>query len=132
LIVDLPPQWAGWTRQILSVSDLAIVSGFNTVPGLRQVADALAAVRSVEPIPPRIVVALNRCETQLFGRIARSQHVTKILGGETVLTVRDDTRTATHSVNTGIPAAVGSPSSKISRDIRALAGLLAGLAPAQS
>jgi pilus assembly protein CpaE len=132
LIVDLPSQWGGWTRQILSVSDLAIVSGFNTVPGLRQVADALAAVRSVEPIPPRIVVALNRCETRLFGRIARSQHVTKMLSGETVLTVRDDTSTATHSVNTGIPASIGRPSSKISRDIRAFAGLLAGLASAQS
>jgi pilus assembly protein CpaE len=132
LIVDLPAYWADWTRQILSVSDLAIVTGLNTVPGLRQIADALAAVRSVERIPSKMVVALNRCESQLLGGIARSQHVTKMLGGETVLTVREDTRAATHSVNTGIPAVIGGPSSKISKDIRAFASLLATLAPAQA
>jgi pilus assembly protein CpaE len=131
LIVDLPPYWAAWTRQILSVSDLTVVTGLNTVPGLRQVADALAAVRTVEPIPPKIVVALNRCEAQLFGRIARSQHVNRILSAETVLTVRDDSATATHSVNTGIPTAIGSPSSKISKDVRAIATLLAELKPGQ-
>ena len=132
LIVDLPSYWADWTRQILTVSDLAIVTGLNTVPGLRQVADALVAVRSVEPIPPKIVVALNRCESQLFGRIARSQHVTRLLGAETVLTVRDDTDTATNSVNTGIPTVIGSPSSKISKDVRPLATLLAGLTHAEA
>lgn len=132
VIVDLPSHWADWTRQILSVCDLAVVAGLNTVPGLRQVSDSLAAVRSVDPIPPKIVVGLNRCETQLFGRISRSQHVAKILGSETVITVRDDASTATHSVNTGIPSVIGSPSSKISKDIRTVAALLAELTPAQS
>jgi len=132
LIVDFPSYWANWTAQILTVSDLAVISGLNTVPGLRQVADALAAVRSIEPIPPNIAVALNRCESQLFGRIARSDHVTRLLGSETVLTVREDTASAAHSVNTGIPLVIGSPSSKISKDIRAFAKLLAGLTPAST
>ena len=85
LIVDFPPHWAEWTRQILSVCDLAVVTGLNTVPGLRQVSDALGAVRSVEPIPPKIVVGLNRCEPKLLGGVARSQHIERLLGGETVL-----------------------------------------------
>src|SRR5688572_1049737 len=132
LIVDLPAYWADWSRQILSVSDLAVVTGLNTVPGLRQVSDALAAVRSVEPIPPKIVVALNRCEAQLFGRIARSQHIDRILGAERVLTVRDDAKTASHSVNTGIPTSIGNPSGKISKDVRAIATLLKELSADQS
>ena len=133
LIVDFPPHWAEWTRQILSVCDLAVVTGLNTVPGLRQVSDALGAVRSVEPIPPKIVVGLNRCEPKLLGGVARSQHIERLLGGETVLTVRTDEGAAIQAVNTGIPSAIGNPSSKMAKDIRAFATLLAGLGkPAKS
>jgi pilus assembly protein CpaE len=131
LIVDLPPQWSGWTQRILSVCDLVVVSGLNTVPGLRQVADTLQAVRSVEPVPSRVVVALNRCEPALLGRVARAQHIKRILPDETVLTVREDAAAAIHGVNTGIPITVGSPSSKINKDIHALAALLGGMLPAQ-
>ena len=47
-----------------------------------------------------------------------------MLGSETVLTVRDDTQTAINALNTGIPVAIGSPSSKMSKDIRAFKTLL--------
>src|SRR6266568_395533 len=97
LIIDLPSQWSAWTHQIVSVADIAVVSGLNTVPGLRQIADTLIDVRSAEPAPPKIVVALNRCEGRLMGGIARAQHIEKILGKETVITVRDDVAAATHA-----------------------------------
>lgn len=125
LIIDLPPQWSAWTPQIVSVSNLAVVSGFNTVPGLRQIAETLQDVRGVAPAPLKIVVALNRCEFGMLGGVARTQHVQKILGQETILTVRDDTGAATHALNTGIPLAVGYPSSRITKDIRALRTILA-------
>ena len=128
VILDFPPFWANWTNQILSVCDLVVVTGLNTVPGLRQVADLLAALRSLETIPPKIVVGLNRCEPRLLGGVARSQHIGRLLSGETVLTVRDDDVTATQAVNTGVPAAIDSPSSKISKDIRGFAALFAELA----
>jgi Flp pilus assembly CpaE family ATPase len=127
LILDFPAHWSAWTRQILSVCDVVIVSGLNTVPGLRQVADALAAVRSVQPLPPRIVVGLNRCEPRWFGGIARRKHIDKVLAGETVLTVRDDAGTAIQGINTGVPSAIGSPSSRVSKDVRAFAALLAAV-----
>jgi pilus assembly protein CpaE len=128
LIVDFPSQWGAWTQQILSVCDLAIVTGLNTVPGLRQVADALGAVRSVETIPAKIVVGLNRCESRLLGGVARSQHIAKLLSGETVLNVRDDAGAAIQAVNTGVPVSVGDPSSKIAKDVRAIVSVLAGVA----
>jgi pilus assembly protein CpaE len=127
LMVDLPPQWSLWTPQIVSVCDLAVVSGLNTVPGLRQVASTLEAVRTVERVPSQITVVLNRCESGLFGGIARSQHIKRILSHETVITVRDDVVAAVESVNTGIPISLASPSSKIAKDIRPLANLLAGV-----
>jgi pilus assembly protein CpaE len=123
LIVDLPTQWASWTRQVLAVCNIAVVSGLNTVPGLRLVADTLAAVRAVQPLPVKIVVALNRCETRLFGGVARGDHISRILRNETVLTIRADSGVATHANNTGIPVSLASPSSKIAKDIRALAAL---------
>jgi pilus assembly protein CpaE len=129
LIVDFPAQWANWTGQTLSVCDIAIVTGSNTVPGLRQVADTLAAVRSVETIPPRILVGLNRCEGRLLGGVARSQHIAKLLSGETVLHVRDDASAAIRAVNTGVPLTIGDPSSKIAKDVRALASAIGLLQP---
>ena len=130
LIIDLPPQWSTWTPQIISVCNLAVVSGLNTVPGLRQVADTLEDLRSVEPAPPKIIVALNRCETRFLGGIARTQHVKSILGRETVFTVREDQAAAIHAINTGIPVAIGSPSNKMTKDTRALSLALAEMAPA--
>jgi hypothetical protein len=66
-----------------------------------------------------------------LGRVARAQHIKRILPDETVLTVREDAAAAIHGVNTGIPITVGSPSSKINKDIHALAALLGGMLPAQ-
>jgi pilus assembly protein CpaE len=127
LMIDLPSQWSHWTPQIISVCDLAIISGLNSVPGLRQVAGTLEAVRTVEQVPNQITVVLNRCESRLLGGIARGQHIKRILSHETVITVRDDVAAALESVNTGIPITLASPSSKIAKDIRPLATLLAGV-----
>jgi pilus assembly protein CpaE len=130
VIVDLPTQWQRWTRQMLSVCDLVIVSGLNTVPGLRQVADTVAAVKSVQSTSdpddptPKIVIALNRCGSRLVGGVARAHHIKQILPGETVHTVRQDAAATIHAVNTGIPIAIGSPSAKIAKDIRTLTVLL--------
>lgn len=125
LILDLPVSWSSWTPSIVSASDVIIVTGLNTVPGLRQVADTLTSVRSAPSADGQVLVALNRCEASLLGGVARSDHIHKVIGGEEVVTVREDTKTAIASANTGIPMAVGQPSSRISKDIRALAELIA-------
>ncbi|MFB9269908.1 CpaE family protein [Bradyrhizobium erythrophlei] len=125
VILDLPTSWCSWTPSIISASDVIIVTGLNTVPGLRQVADTLASVRSAPSADSQIAVALNRCEAGLLGGVVRSDHIHKVIGSEEVLTVREDTKTAIASANTGIPMAVGQPSSRISKDIRALAELIA-------
>jgi Flp pilus assembly CpaE family ATPase len=124
LILDLPTAWHSWTTSIISASDLVVVTGLNTVPGLRQVTSTLAAVKSVGPASDKVVVALNRCETRLLGGVARGSHINKILAGEQVVTIRDDAKATIDSANTGIPIAIGQSNSRINKDIQALAGII--------
>jgi len=130
ILIDLPVQWVSWTRQIVGVAELAVVTGLPTIPGLRQALDVLGAVRAVEQIPPQIVVALNRCHRRLLG-FSGEQYAKRMLKDEKVFFVREDTVTAQHSVNTGIPMATGAPSSVISRDIRQVAAVLSTLKPSR-
>jgi pilus assembly protein CpaE len=129
VIIDLPSGWSAWTEQIIGVCDLAVITGLNNVPSLRQVSEMLASVRGAPQIPPRIVVALNRCERRLVGGIARRQHVQRVLGREQVFYVREDAFSANHSLNTGVPISLGAPSTRIAKDIRPLVSLIADLKP---
>jgi pilus assembly protein CpaE len=130
VIVDLPPAWFDWTMQIISVSDLAIVTGLNNVPGLRQVSATLETLKSAERIPPQIVVALNRCESGLLGRVARRQDASRVFGRQTVVYVREDSAAANRSLNTGMPISMTNSSNKIAKDIRVLARLVSAVVPA--
>src|SRR5215471_18881752 len=127
VIVNVPTAWFDWTDQILAVSDLTIVTGLNNVPGLRQIAETLQEVKSAERVPPQIVVVLNRCESGLIGGIARRRHVNRALGNQTAVYIREDAAAANHSLNTGVPISITSRSSKITKDVRALASLVSGL-----
>jgi pilus assembly protein CpaE len=130
VLVDLPPMWFDWTDQIISVCDLAVVTGFNHVPGLRRIAETIQELKKAERSPPQIVVALNRCESRLGGGIARRQHVKTALGNQTVVYIRDDPAAVNHSLNTGVPLSITSRSNKVAKDVRALASLVSGLTPA--
>lgn len=129
VIVDLPPRWFDWTEQVIAVCDLAVVTGLNNVPSLRQVAETLASIRSAAHVPPQIVVALNRCERRLIGGVARRQHVQRVLGRERVFYMREDMASANHSLNTGVPIAIGARSSRIAKDVGRLVSLLAETKP---
>src|SRR6266702_2578510 len=120
ILLDLPVTWFNWTRQLLSAAEVVLVSGLNTIPGLRQVAETLAAVRTVERVPTKIAVVLNRCEHRLVGGFARRNHVKNLLGSEEVFFVREDAENAVQAVNTGIPMAVQGQG-KMSKDIAPLA-----------
>jgi pilus assembly protein CpaE len=128
ILLDLPVLWFNWTRQLLSAAEVVLVSGRNTIPGLRQVAESLTAVRAAERVPAKVAVVLNRCEHHLVGGIARRHHVKNLLGGEEVFFVRDDAESAVQSVNTGIPMAQGQ-GGKVSKDIVPIAQLASEAKP---
>jgi pilus assembly protein CpaE len=128
ILLDLPVPWFNWTRQLLSAAEVALVTGLNTIPGLRQVVESLTALRAVERVPARVAVVLNRCEYRLVGGIARRNHVKNLLGAEEVFFVRDDAQNAVQSVNTGIPMAIQGQG-KVSKDIAPIALLAAEAKP---
>jgi pilus assembly protein CpaE len=128
VLLDLPVPWFNWTRQLLSAAEVVLVSGLNTIPGLRQVAESLTAVRAMERVPAKVAVVLNRCEYHLVGGIARRNHVKNLLGEQEVFFVRDDAQNAVQSVNTGIPMAVQGRG-KVSKDIAPIALLASEAKP---
>jgi Mrp family chromosome partitioning ATPase len=45
MFADLPVTWFSWTRPVIAASRRIVVTGLNTVPGLRQIGETLAAIR---------------------------------------------------------------------------------------
>jgi pilus assembly protein CpaE len=130
ILIDLPVTWFAWTPKVIAASDAALVVGVNTVPGLRQTAETLAAIRAIPQPPGRIVVAVNRSRRRLIGGIARRQHVATALGREQVFYVGEEPM-ALESINTGSPMASNRSYRAIGKDIAALAGFCAGVTPAR-
>ncbi|MGE9007770.1 AAA family ATPase [Leptospira interrogans] len=128
VLLDLPASWFDWTRQLLSAAEVVFVTGLNTIPGLRQIAETLKAVREAERVPPKIAVVLNRCESHLVGGIARRKHVKNVLGEEQVYYVRADVENTVESVNTGIPMAARG--GKVTKDLAPIGQLASEAKPA--
>ena len=127
VLVDLPVHWFGWTRQILSASNLTIVTGSNTIPGLRLVVDAVRTAQGLEHPPAQVAVVLNRCKHSLLGGVVGRRFVKRVLVTQRVFYVREDAAAAKQSANTGVPVSIGTPLSRISKDVAKLGALLGSL-----
>jgi pilus assembly protein CpaE len=126
ILVDLPVSWFSWTSKIIAASGGIVVTGVNSIPGLRQIAETLTTVRETTDVFGEIRVVVNKCERGLFGRVARRQHVQSVLQHEKILYVRKDDL-ALESINTGVPMALGTSHGKISQDILGIATFCSGL-----
>jgi pilus assembly protein CpaE len=126
ILIDLPVSWFSWTSKIIAASGGIVVTGLNSIPGLRQIAETLTTVRGTTDVFGEIRVVVNKCERGLFGRVARRQHVQSILKYEKILYVRKDDA-ALESINTGVPMALGASRRKISQDILDITTFCTGL-----
>ena len=72
ILIDLPATWFPWTSHIVTASAGIVVTGLNTIPGLRQIAETLSAIRNTHGFVAEIRVALNRCEYRLLGGVAEA------------------------------------------------------------
>ena len=115
ILIDLPVSWFSWTSKIIAASGGIVVTGLNSIPCLRQIAETLTTVRQTSDIFGEIRVVVNKCERGLFGRVARRQHVESVLKHEKIFYVRNDDA-ALESVNSGVPMALGASRRKISQD----------------
>jgi Flp pilus assembly CpaE family ATPase len=131
IVVDLPVSAHVWTGPLLTASEGILVTGVNTIPGLRQVAETVRAVRAEGGINADVRSVINRCEFGLFGRVARRDHIDRILGGEERFYVRN-TRIAVECVNMGESMTMARPSDKAVKDIAAIADFCMALKPASA
>jgi pilus assembly protein CpaE len=126
ILIDFPVNWYSWTPKIIAASSGIIVSGVNSIPGLRQIAEVLTTLRAITDVFGEIRVAINNCERGLFGRVARRQHVESVLPGEQIFYVRNDPA-ALESINTGMPLALGNSRRSINKDIARITAFCTGL-----
>lgn len=104
IVIDLPVSWFRWTFPVLENSDKVIVTGLNTIPGLRQINGTLAAVANAKGPSTQVAVVINRTAYNLFGGIKRRGHAESVLAGQKLFYLREDPD-AVNRLNTGTPAA---------------------------
>jgi len=126
IIIDCPATWFAWTPQIISGSDGFIITGLNTIPGLRQLAEMVAVIRDARHPSAHMAVAVNRCERGLLGGIAHRHHVEKVLGREKIFFIRNEPMVL-QSINTGTPMALSRTARKTSEEIASIARFCADL-----
>ena len=140
ILIDLPVTWFAWTDQVVSASDGVVVTGANTIPGLRQTVETLKTVRSARnsvlfqgsaPGADRqIAVAMNRCQRRFMGGIRHRRHVEAVLAEEQVFYVSDEP-VALESINTGTPIGLNKSGGAFGKDIAALAAFCGGMKSAR-
>jgi pilus assembly protein CpaE len=128
ILVDCPVTWFGWTPKVIAASNAALVTGINTVPGLRQLVETLATIRRLPQVPGQVAVAINRSQRRLLGGIVRRQHVETALRGEQIFYVAEEPL-ALESINTGSPMAMRKSYRAMGKDIAALAAFCQGMSP---
>ncbi len=126
IIIDLPLSVHSWTIPLLAASKGILVTGLNTIPGLRQIEETLKAVRAEPTITADVRAVVNRCDFGFMGKVARADHVARILGEEKRILVRN-ARVAIECVNVGTPMTLAYPSDKSVRDIAAISKFCTGL-----
>jgi pilus assembly protein CpaE len=126
IIIDLPLSVHAWTLPLLAASKGILVTGLNTIPGLRQIEETMRALREEATINAELRAIINRCDFSFLGKVARADHVARILGEEKRLYVRHSA-VATECVNIGTPIALAHPSDKSVKDIAAISAFCAGL-----
>jgi Flp pilus assembly CpaE family ATPase len=119
IVIDLPLSVHSWTIPLLAASKGILVTGLNTIPGLRQIEETLRALRAEAEVAADSRAVVNRCDFGVFGKMARADHVARILGDEKRLFVRDS-RVALECVNLGTPMTIAYPSDKVVKDIAAI------------
>jgi len=124
VLIDMPVSWFKWTFHVVAASDAVIVTGINTIPGLRQMAETVTAVRETRRVSAQFAVVINRCERRLLGGVERRHHVEKVLGREKMFFVGEDPMIV-QAINSGTPLGLSDPSRKTSKEVAEVAAFCA-------
>jgi pilus assembly protein CpaE len=124
VFIDIPVSWFKWTFHVISASDAVIVTGTNTIPRLRQMAETVVAVRDLRRVSAQFAMAVNRCERRMVGGVGRRHYVEKILGRENVFFIGEDPMIV-QAANAGTPMVLSDAGRRTSKEIASLASFCA-------
>ena len=132
IVVDMPLSFHAWTLPVLTASDGILVTGANTIPGLRQVSETLTAIRAENGVSADVRAIINRCEFGVLGKVARANHITRESCAKRS-SCSSETRASRLSASTsGTPITLAHPSDKAVKDIAAIAAYCTALKPAST
>jgi pilus assembly protein CpaE len=129
ILVDLPLTWFSWTARVIGACDGVVISGLNTIPNLRQLAETLTLVRASAP-NSKIGIALNRCEKSFFGSVSGRKQVERVLPNEELFFIGNHGE-AIEGANMGVPMTLGPAARKIRDEFAGLAKFCAELKSAR-
>lgn len=122
VVLDIPHHGPPWTRNVIRGSDAVVAVGGSTVPALRRLSATLAGLDRLAVPTERIVVAVNGCAVDLFGRVSRKAEIERALPGRNIIHVRRDSASVSGAQDVGRPLLETSPRLAVSRELRGLAG----------
>jgi pilus assembly protein CpaE len=122
VVTDLRHDFDLGTLAALEASDVVLFLTGPTVSGIRSAAAGIAAFRSFGLNLGKVKVVLMREDT---GGDVTLKHVREALGVPVFWKTPSDYQAVVSSINTGEPVVTASPRSKVSRNLRELADLLA-------
>jgi pilus assembly protein CpaE len=119
VLIDFPVVWFNWTAQVIAASDALIITGVNTIPCLRQMAETLTLIRGGISPTAQIGIVLNKSERTLLGGIARRHHVKKVLEEEQTFFIAHRPE-AIEGANMGVPMVLGPAARKVQKELAGL------------
>ena len=127
MLIDLPVTAFSWTADVIANCDGVLVTGLNTIPGLRQISETLTSARSYANHTRPMAVVINRSERRVLGGIARGKHIEAVLREEKVFFVSDNRAAFISSTNTGTPLSLTTSYRKSTREIAAISAFCTGI-----
>jgi pilus assembly protein CpaE len=122
VVADVRHDFDLGTLATLEVSDTVLFLTGPTVSGIRSAAAGIAAFRSFGLSLNKVKVVLMREDT---GGDVTLKHVREALGVPVFWKTPSDYQAVVNAINTGEPVVTASPRSKVSKNLRELADLLA-------
>jgi pilus assembly protein CpaE len=132
IVIDLPLARHPWTPPILAATTGILVTGRNTIPGLRQIAETVAAIHEQIEVSAKVRPVVNNCEVGLFGRVSQVGHAARVLGREAEPLFVRHAKGAMDCINVGTPMSIAIPSDRTVKDIRAIVKFCDELKPASA
>ncbi|MCW6511944.1 AAA family ATPase [Lichenifustis flavocetrariae] len=121
ILFDLPVHWSSWTDTLLKGSDAVVISGTESVPGLRRLTTALDHIDRLALPGSKLAVVVNAVETDLLGRASRRMLIERALAKRQSFLVRHDGKSASRALDIGKPLSELAPQSRMVKDVKCLA-----------